>query len=169
MGDGGVKVGACDLAPLPYFYFYFYFLILPNGYCPPCLISSKNWKLDIETPLYFWRPPTNPILNALHIEGPKFNIYVHFLLVNKQLTKNSFPKWNQIYGNEKNGMNLEVKNLIKSSLILRLCDLPFARVFCHSRISLYLCAILVWLFYSVLVNTFYFHKYPCIFELIKLR
>jgi hypothetical protein len=38
------------------------------------------------------RLTTNPILSALHIQGLKSNIYVHFQLVNKQLIGISFRK-----------------------------------------------------------------------------
>ena len=35
---------------------------------------------------------TNPILRALHLQGPKSNLYVHFPLENKKLTGVSFLK-----------------------------------------------------------------------------
>ncbi len=37
---------------------------------------------------------TNPILSAMHLQGPKSNLYLHFHWVNKQLTRTSFSKWN---------------------------------------------------------------------------
>jgi hypothetical protein len=37
---------------------------------------------------------TNPILSALHLQGLKSIIYVHFHLVNKPLNGISFWKWN---------------------------------------------------------------------------
>jgi hypothetical protein len=37
---------------------------------------------------------TNPILSAIHLQGLKSNIYVHFQLLNKQLIGISFWKWN---------------------------------------------------------------------------
>ncbi len=38
------------------------------------------------------RLATNPILSALHLQGLKSNIYVHFQVVNKQLIGISFRK-----------------------------------------------------------------------------
>ena len=40
------------------------------------------------------RLTTNPILSALHLQGLKSNIYVHFHLVNKSLNGIWFRKWN---------------------------------------------------------------------------
>jgi len=34
----------------------------------------------------------NSIVSVPHLEGPNFNVYVHFLLINKQLIGISFPK-----------------------------------------------------------------------------
>ena len=53
------------------------------------------------------RLPTNLILSALHPEGPKSNIYVHFQIVNKQLIGISSRKESSM----KHETNLEVKNI----------------------------------------------------------
>jgi hypothetical protein len=44
-------------------------------------------------PLHSWRPFTNLLLSALHVQGPKSNIFVQFYWVNKQLIGISFSKW----------------------------------------------------------------------------
>jgi len=49
-----------------------------------------------------------PILIALHLQGPKSIIYVHFSLVNKQLTCFKLSI--------KHVINLKMKNMTRSSL-----------------------------------------------------
>ena len=63
------------------------------------------------------RLTTNPILSALHIQGLKPNIYVHFQLVNKQLIGISFLKLIPVM---KYVSNLEIKNTTKFSSTLML-------------------------------------------------
>jgi hypothetical protein len=77
---------------------------------PPDL-QKNHWPCILEG--HF---STNPILSAPHVQGPKSNIYVHFQQVNKQLTGISFEVKPAI----KHENNLEVKNITKPSLALRL-------------------------------------------------
>ena len=58
---------------------------------------------------------TNPTLSALHLQGLKSNIIVHFHLIDKQLI--GIP---EMKPSMKHVINLEVKNITKSSLTLRL-------------------------------------------------
>ena len=67
----------------------------PDRQLLSALPNSKNHPCILEGHL-----STNPILSALLLEGPKFNIYVHFPLEDKQLKKISFLKWNQKHVNE---------------------------------------------------------------------
>ena len=83
--------------------------------------STENCTPDFEkihcSCILEGHSPTNPILSALHPQGPKSNIYVHFQVVSKQLVGVSLSKWKPPI---KNVINLEVKNITKSSLALRL-------------------------------------------------
>ena len=89
-----------------------------KNYYPPAQLRKNHCPCILEGHL-----STNPILSALHLQGPKSNIcsniyiiYVHFHWVNKQVVGISFSKWNrQIL------INLEVTHIItKSSLASRL-------------------------------------------------
>jgi hypothetical protein len=61
----------------------------PENNCPPHLKMKKLCSCILEG-----RLTTNPILSALHLQGLKSNIYVHFPQVNKPLIRISFQKWN---------------------------------------------------------------------------
>ena len=54
----------------------------------------KPWPPDPGLTLAFLKV-ARPILSALHFQGPKSNIHVHFHWVNKQLIGISFSKWNR--------------------------------------------------------------------------
>ena len=67
------------------------FFILTKNCYPPCPTSTKM-------PSHSWRPFVHGShMQCTLLQGPKFNLNVHFPLVNKQLTKISFPKWNRRY------------------------------------------------------------------------
>jgi hypothetical protein len=74
-------------------------------------LQKNHWPCILEGHFL-----TNPILSAPHLQDPKSNIYVHFRQVNKQLTGISFEVKPAI----KHENNLEVKNITKPSLALRL-------------------------------------------------
>ena len=57
--------------------------------CPPAQFWKNHCHCILEGHL-----STNPMLSALHLQGPKSNIYVHFHWVNKQLIGISSSKWN---------------------------------------------------------------------------
>jgi hypothetical protein len=75
-----------------------------SGSCPSrkSKIYGPNQKLlaalpTLKNPLLLHlggHLSTNPILSALHLQDPNFNIHVHFHWVNKQLIWISFSKWN---------------------------------------------------------------------------
>ena len=52
--------------------FLFCFLDLPENCCPPARLKK------LIALAFMKATPTNPILSALHPQGPKSNIYVHF-------------------------------------------------------------------------------------------
>jgi hypothetical protein len=99
---------------------------LPQNFCPrpgffqtrpktaarPVRKLKKNCSCILEG-----RLTTNPILSALHLQGLKSIIYVHFPQVNKPLIGISFP---EVKPSMKNVINLEIKKLTKFSLTLRL-------------------------------------------------
>ena len=64
------------------------FLNPTENCCPPRPTSKKKHCPCILE----GRLTRNPILSALHLQGLKFNIYVHFHLVNKSLIGISFRK-----------------------------------------------------------------------------
>ena len=78
--------------------------------CPPVRIWKNHCLCICECHL-----STNLILSALHLYGLKSNTYVHFHWANRQLTGISISKWPI-----NNVINLEVKNIAKPSLALRL-------------------------------------------------
>ena len=61
----------------------------PKIVARPAQLRKKHCPCILEG-----RLTTNPILSALHLQGLKSNIYVHFHLVNKPLIGISFQKWN---------------------------------------------------------------------------
>ena len=84
MREGVVKVGARVLT-LPSSPTDFSLFLVPNdNCCPPSPIPKTNCPCILEGRLF-----PNPILIALHLEGPKFSLY-SLPLVHKQLTRISF-------------------------------------------------------------------------------
>ena len=133
-GEGGVKARARahDLVPMgnPAIIQFLIWTPTKQSYLP-CPIFKRNCHCIFEG-----RLSTNPVLwSALYLQGSKYNIDFHVPLVNKQLIGISFPKWNHQW-NElslkstvpktckwmliEHVMNLEVKNITKSSLTLRM-------------------------------------------------
>lgn len=98
-GEGVLGLGRAIPHPhtIPPILFYFWKKILTNNCCPPRLIPpTKKSTLHPCRPLV----QKSHIECTLHLEGPKFNIYVHFPLLSKQLTMISFSKWNQKHVHE---------------------------------------------------------------------
>jgi hypothetical protein len=59
----------------------YFYMFVPDRHLVPSPPDLKKYRPCILE----GRLSTTHILNALHLEGPKFNVYVHFFLVNNQL------------------------------------------------------------------------------------
>ena len=72
---------------------------------------------------------TNPILSALHLWGPKSNIYVHFPLINKKIDGDFIPK---VKPSIKHVINLEIKKNNKKKTLISIEDLIIYMA-CHLK------------------------------------
>ena len=118
------------------------FLDPTENCCPPARFRKNHYPCILEGHL-----TTNPILSALHFQGPESNIYVHFHWVDKQLTRSSFSK---VKSPINHVINLEVRKYYKSLISTEVIIFVTYhwKGLCHSKRELKL---VIWINISIFI------------------